>query len=471
MVSMKLLFRIAIAIICFVFITGLILTSYSLSVQKTLITSQLDKKGTVLASVLSTSVMSHLISYDFYTIKLLFEPLELDSDIDSVALIGPDNIIKMHSDMNRIGMTSPFSFKDEDFRDENILKMEQDRADRHQYLFFSPVEIDHKRSGLIQITLSDNESTHLIRDFSRRILLLTAAVLLGGIVSAYLISRQISNPVIALTEEIKRFLIPGSQPYPDQNSANEITILTRTFHIMMDEIRHSIEYRVRNEKMAVLGQLSAVLAHEIKNPLEPIKGSAEVLKLKYPQNEDVLKYTRIIQSEVTGLITFLDSFLDVARNHEISMHSISINKAIRETLLLLEYTLNRERIAVASDLQKGHSRINGDSGLIKQVMLNLLLNAIQAKKGDAGRIEIGTALKEDMVHINIKDYGQGIDSALLEDIFLPFFTTRDEGTGIGLSTARHIISRHGGEITIESRLGLWTTVHIILPSSGQKGGL
>jgi len=462
---MKLLFRITIAIICIVFSTGLILTSYSLSVQKTLITSQLDKKGRVLASVLATSVMSHLISYDFYTIKLLFEPLELDDDIVSVSLIGADNIIKMHSDIGKVGSFSDYTFREEDFQNESILKKEVHADNRHQYLFFSPVDIDHKRNGLIQVTLSDNESIQLINDFGQRILLLTAAVLLVGIIAAYLISRQISNPVIALTEEIKRFLMIEPHHNLDKTGSNEISILTQTFHYMMDEIRHSIEFRVRNEKMAVLGQLSAVLAHEIKNPLEPIKGSAEILKLKYPQNEDILKYSRIIQSEVSELIAFLDSFLDVAKSNNIRMKSISINKAVRETLLLLEYTLNKENIEVIMNLNDDRSAVNGDSGMIKQVILNLMLNAIQAKKGNKGKVEIQTYKNENRFHIYIKDYGQGIDSSLLSDIFLPFFTTKNEGTGIGLSTARHIVNKHKGEISIDSRLGLWTTVHIILPVS------
>lgn len=465
---MRLSYRIIIAILCLIFLTGAILTSYSLSVQKELINSQLDKKGQVLTKLLAASVRNHLLSYDYYAIKLLFDTLDLDNDVVSVSLTGPDNYIKMHSDLKKLGNRSKFSFTNEDFREKNILRKSSSENRAFSYMFFSPVEIDHDRIGVLHITLSDRESLLLIKTFERRMLILTFLVLLAGIIAATLISRQISKPIIELTEDIQRFMMNRPDHGRDETSSNEITILTKTFHVMMEEIEHSIEYRVKNEKMAVLGNLSSVLAHEVKNPLEPIKGSAEILKLKHPDNSDITKYTHIIQEEVSGLIVFLDNFLDVARSSRIQLKQIDINSILEDILLLLEYTMNREKVRLDLILGSDLPEIPGDRGMLKQVFLNLLLNAIQAKSGGEGLVEITTESISPNVIIRIKDYGCGIEPSIMEDIFQPFFSTKTEGSGIGLSTSKHIISQHNGSMKIFSEAGSWTEVYISLPAEKVK---
>jgi signal transduction histidine kinase len=463
MASMKLLYKITIATFCIVFATAIILSSYSFYVQRTLINSQLEKKGQVLASVLSASVINHLLSYDFYTIKLLFEPLKQDSDILSVSLIGPDGFIKMHSDIKRLGEVSEYKYSDEDFRNGKVIIREISDSSSKRYLFFSPVEIDHNRAGVIQITLSDHESLLLIKSFGKKMLLITAAVLIFAILVGYFISRQISNPLIDLAEEMKRFMMKRPDFQEGQNSSNEIIVLKKTFKTMMSELQHAIEFRVQNEKMAVLGNLSAVLAHEVKNPLEPIKGSAEILKLKHPDNPDILKYTKIIQSEVSELIFFLDSFLDVAKTNNISMKAVDINKAMNDILFLLEYTFRKEDIDTQVRLSENLPRVKGNSGMIKQVFLNLLINAIQAKNESHGLIEICTESTKGIVAVRIRDYGSGIEESIRDQIFHPFFTTKEGGSGIGLSTSRHLIEQHNGSIILESDLNRWTEMIINLP--------
>ena len=458
---MRLSYRIIIAIVCLVFVTGSILSSYSLSVQKNLITSQLDKKGQVLVNLLSASVRNHLLSYDFYTIKILFDTLDMDSDVVSVSLTGPDNYIKMHSDIQRLGELSPFSFKNGD--KDRIIKSSSSKDGSLDYMFFSTVAIDHDRTGIINITLSDRESLLQIKVFTKRMLIITAIVLLAGIIAAYLISRQISKPVLELTEDIQRFMMNRPDHGSHDFSFNEITVLKRTFHVMMEEIEQSIEYRVKNEKMAVLGNLSSVLAHEVKNPLEPIKGSAEILKLKHPDNSDIIKYSRIIQDEVSGLINFLDSFLDVARSSCIKMRQIDMNSLLEDILLLMEYTMNKEHIRLDLNLAENLPEVPGDSGMLKQVFLNLLINAIQAKSGGYGLIEISTEYISPDVNVIIKDYGCGIETSIQEEIFQPFFSTKNEGSGIGLSTSKHIVSQHDGKMEIISEPGCWTEVCISLP--------
>lgn len=461
---MKLLYRISITISCIVFTTSLILSTYSFQMQRNLINNQLEKKGQVLAGVLSRSVLNHLINYDFYTIKLLFDPLQQDDDILSVALIGPDSYIKMHSDLNRIGRESEYGFDESSFQEGQVIVREKAEASQIRYLFFSPVEVDHNRVGYIQIAMSDRESLRMIERFGTRMLYLTLAVLLTAVLAAYLMSRQISRPIIELSEEIKRFMMKRAAYAADKESANEITMLKMNFRAMMTELEDSIEFRVKNEKMAVLGNLSSVLAHEVKNPLEPIKGSAELLKLKHPGNPEILKYTDIIQSEVSELITFLDSFLDVANTSRIDMSALDIEQALRDILILLEYSLNKENMEVRTRFDAKLSRVNGNSGMIKQVLLNLLLNAIQARNGRYGLIEIDVSGDDRDIRIRVKDYGGGVDDSIRTQVFQPFFTTREEGSGIGLSISRYLVEQHGGTISLESEYGSWTEITITLPA-------
>ena len=460
---MKLLYRISIAISCIVFTTSLILSTYSFQTQRNLINNQLVKKGQVLAGVLSRSVLNHLINYDFYAIKLLFDPLQQDDDILSVALIGPDDFIKMHSDLKRLGQESDYSFSEYDFQEGQVIVRETAGASHIHYHFFSPVEVDHSRVGYIQIAMSDRESLRLIEKFGTRMLYLTLGVLLTAVLAAYLMSRQISRPIIELSEEIKRFMMKRATYPSDKESSNEISMLKMNFQTMMTELEDSIEFRVKNEKMAVLGNLSSVLAHEVKNPLEPIKGSAELLKLKHPDNPDILKYTDIIQSEVSELITFLDSFLDVANTSRIDMTALDINQTLHDILVLLEYSLNKENMEVRTRLDGPLKPVNGNSGMIKQVLLNLLLNAIQARSGKFGLIEIDITGDDKDIHIRVKDYGSGVEEAIRKQVFQPFFTTKEEGSGIGLSISRYLVEQHGGTITLDSEFGRWTEVTITLP--------
>jgi signal transduction histidine kinase len=460
---MKLLYRISITILCIVFTTSLILSVYSFQTQRTLINNQLVKKGQVLANVLSRSVISHLINYDFYTIKLLFDPLEQDDDILSVALIGPDDIIKMHSDLNRLGDRSEHIFKEKDFQTGEVIVRKTSEASHVRYLFFSIVEVDHNRAGYIRIAMSDRDSLRLIESFGTKIVFLTLGVLMTAVLAAYLMSRQISRPIIELSEEIERFMMKRSSYPAVTESSNEISMLKMNFKAMMAELEESIEFRVKNDKMAVLGNLSSVLAHEVKNPLEPIKGSAELLKLKHPDNPDILKYTDIIQSEVSELIVFLDSFLDVADTSRIDMTALDINQTLRDILVLLEYSLNKENMEVRTRLDTHLKPVKGNSGMIKQVFLNLLLNAVQARNGKYGLIEIDINNCDTGVFIKVKDYGCGVEEAIREQIFQPFFTTKEEGSGIGLSISRYLVEQHGGTIRLNSEYGSWTEVCIQLP--------
>ncbi len=461
---MKLIYKLSIMILTTVFITALILSVYSFSVQRSLINSQLIKKGQVLARLLSDSVVNHLISYDFYAIKLLMDPMTKDGDIESVALIGHDGYIKMHSDLNLIGQAWPDPVDSEILSDTEVYIQESYQDQQKRYRFSSPVEIDHNRIGIIQITLSDTASLLLIESFGIKMLLLSAGVLFFAVIIGYVMSRQISNPLIELSTEINSFMMKRSQTPDQARQSNEIIALKRNFTSMMKELQRSIEFRVKTEKMAVLGNLSSVLAHEVKNPLEPIKGSAEMLKIKYPDNPDIIRYAQIIQSEVSDLITFLDSFLDVSRMNDLTMGSVDVNRALGEILALMEYPVQKEHIETEIHLSQDLPMVRGNGSMLKQVFLNLVINAIQAKDGEYGYLEIETRYEEGMVQVRIKDYGAGIEQGELEHIFLPFFTTKKEGTGIGLSTSRHIVELHKGSISVASTAGAWTEFLIRIPA-------
>jgi signal transduction histidine kinase len=465
MARFKLLYQIIFAILGVVFLTSLFLTTYALSVQRDLITTQLQRKGQVISQVLSRSVMDPLLRFDFYTIKLLFDPVEADRDVLSVSLTGPDNYIKMHTDLTRLGEPGRHDIGSFAGR-AGVTILREDFADgRFQYAFLVPVDIDNNRIGLIEVVLSNDESARRIDAVEDRMLLLTGAVLIFGMAAAYLFSRQISRPLNALTSEMSSFSMmshpPGHAGLGDPR--NEIVILTETFQAMMDEIQESIAVRVRTEKMAVLGNLYAMLAHEIRNPLEPIKGSAELLRLTHPEDEAVHKYTGIIQSEVSELIGFLDSFLGVARGNEPTFSEVDLNRAIRDVVALLEYAAKKERIRIDLQLDPQLPVVSGDGGMLKHVILNAVLNAIQAKMGDSGLIEIRTGFDGTWVRIDITDHGVGIPAGTVAAVFQPFYTTRDDGSGIGLSTAKRIIDMHNGHITLTSQEGQWTLVEILLP--------
>lgn len=228
------------------------------------------------------------------------------------------------------------------------------------------------------------------------------------------------------------------------------------------ELEKAQDMIIRNEKLAAIGEVSARLAHEIRNPLATIGGFAKSIQKKYDDRERTIRNANIIVEEVHRLEHILSNVLDFTKAGVPKNVTGDINNLIRKTLSAMEANVISNGVVVVLDLAEGKMEADFDEAQIKQVLINVMQNSINAMP-EGGAIEIKSYNLDDTVRIEIRDTGVGIPKQFLEEIFEPFFTTRGNGTGLGLSISQRIIQNHGGTFQISSKEGVGTTVTINLP--------
>ena len=227
----------------------------------------------------------------------------------------------------------------------------------------------------------------------------------------------------------------------------------------------------RVEKMSALGEISAEVAHELKNPLVTIGGFARRLLARTPGSKPEARYTSIIVKEVERLESMLRDTLDVAKEVRTNRASVDLNRIVRDVVDFYWSAFSEKGIEVDLSLSQDLPKISVDAAQIKQVVINLVLNAIEAMA--CGRHEIPRRLiiktrivegSPNQYALEISDTGGGMAERDLAMAFNPFFTSKPNGTGLGLSLCKKIIRMHHGTMEIDNRLGIGVTFTIILPN-------
>jgi two-component system NtrC family sensor kinase len=337
-----------------------------------------------------------------------------------------------------------------------------------------------------------------------RIILTTLLALMAIIAISYvLIEKFISSRLESLTEGVKK-VTAGDLDFEIQaRSSDEIGELAKSFNIMTYELKeahdeitnwamtleHLVDQRtaqleraqenaIRSEKMASMGRLAAIVAHEINNPLAGIRTYA---KLMLKRKDDLfpydttkyIQYLETIESESARCGEIVRGLLQFARPTKPQIGQHDINTLVQETLRLVQHQIHLLNIEVTLNLAPESPKANCDDQKIKQALVALLLNACDAVQSDTGHITISTALlaKAKKVEISIEDNGIGMDEETKSNMFEPFFTTKkispDQeaslNSGLGVSVVYEIVESHYGTIDVESKLGEGTTITIFLP--------
>ncbi len=218
----------------------------------------------------------------------------------------------------------------------------------------------------------------------------------------------------------------------------------------------------RAEKLSTLGEMAAVLAHEIRNPLGSIRGTAEILKDDYPAGTPKHEFIEIQIKETERLNNVVEDFLRMARQQPLEMSSCSIADELATIVKLTENQAKAGSITVLADLPDSNLLVKADGEKLRQAFLNIMINALQATPA-GGTVSVTAARNQHGCEIIFSDNGTGVDEKILERIYEPFFTTKQDGTGLGLSITRKIIEGHGGTICISSEQGKGTKVIVNLP--------
>lgn len=236
----------------------------------------------------------------------------------------------------------------------------------------------------------------------------------------------------------------------------------------------TIEEQLRRaERLSTLGEMAAVLAHEIRNPLGSIRGTAEILRDDYQPGNPKYEFIEIQIKETDRLNHVVEDFLRMARPQAVEMRRCSLREELEMIVTLTGSDAKERRIKLVLEPFKGDALVRGDGEKLRQAFLNIIMNGLQATPAD-GSVTIShrqTASGEALYYeICFKDSGPGIDEETLQHIFEPFFTTKRDGTGLGLAITKKIIEGHGGTLEVKSGIGAGTEVIVQLPvlTEGQE---
>jgi len=230
--------------------------------------------------------------------------------------------------------------------------------------------------------------------------------------------------------------------------------------ILSDRQRKANESLRRAERLKTLGEMAAGMAHEVKNPLAAIRSSAQILTERVSGKE--AQFAQIIVSEVDRLNRVVNEFLDYARPAPLKRELVLFSALLDSCLELLAPVIKQAGVAVKRAYPENERKVNADTNQLRQVFLNLVLNAVQAMRA-GGEVALEIRQEGGSTRVSVRDRGSGIPTDKLRQVFEPFYTTKPGGTGLGLPIAQRIVSEHGGRLVIESRPGEGTTATVILP--------
>ncbi|TWJ19103.1 sensor histidine kinase [Geobacter argillaceus] len=241
--------------------------------------------------------------------------------------------------------------------------------------------------------------------------------------------------------------------------------LEESYHKLQQQSERIIaveEQLRRAEKLSTLGEMAAVLAHEIRNPLGSIRGTAEILKDDYQPGDPKLEFIDIQIRETERLNRVVEDFLRMAKPQPSEMTRCSLVEELETVVTLVSRDAQDRGVALHLEPFPGEALVRANGEKLRQAFLNIVINALQATPA-RGSVAIALRKADSGFEISFSDSGSGIDAEAQAKIFEPFFTTKPDGTGLGLVITKKIIEGHGGTLTVESETGKGTMVTVRLP--------
>ena len=292
-------------------------------------------------------------------------------------------------------------------------------------------------------------------------------VVVLGILLAFVLVGNILGP-------LRRLAMEADRKSESDKSDDEVKAISRSVRGLIKDIDHthselekSRETLLQAEKMALVGKLAAGMAHSIRNPLTSVKmrlfSLDRNLDLSVTQKEDF----EVISEEIRHLDTIVQNFLEFSRPPKLKIQKVSPSEVVDLTLQLLKHRLESYDVEIKLDRERPLPEIQADPEQLKEVLVNLVINACEAMEG-SGSIEI----REEetlvgpmgrVVLIRLIDDGPGMPESITDKVFEPFFSTKEEGTGLGLSIAVRVVEEHGGRLELTSKEGKGTTFTVTLP--------
>ncbi len=425
---------------------------------------ELEKRGTSIAGNLADRVANHMLLKDYSeTKKALNEVLKKENDIEYIFVTNEGGIIAAHT----FGKEIPpdiLSWNPVNNKSRNIQLLDTEKG----YIRDVGVKVSNGTKSELHLGIREDNLRQTVMQVRKITVPIIMLVTLSGVIASFIFSRLLTKPLnkfIEFTKVLGRgeFGKRVDVPYGD-----EIGYLARNFNRLSMELKNVNEkmeetytytHLLQAEKLSTIGQISAGLAHELKNPLTTLKMLFQAFK---EQPDMTREDAKIINREIEKIDAIITKFLGFAKQKDFEIADININALTEKALSLAAFDICRHDIVVHKDMLENLPEVKGDRALLEHVFLNLILNAVQAMPG-GGDIWMSGKTDDKFIEVVIRDKGAGIPSDIRSKVFDPFFTTKEDGTGLGLSIVYNIVKSHGGKVFFNSSEGAGTVFTVRLP--------
>jgi signal transduction histidine kinase len=287
--------------------------------------------------------------------------------------------------------------------------------------------------------------------------------ILGMAVVAYLIAKTITAPMEELAMLTAKISKGDLTQRVRVHGADEVGSLATAFNHMIDQFKIFEEKLVESEKLATAGQMAAGLAHEIRNPLTSIKMLAQVLHKRLREKPEDQNILDSLVKEINRLDRIILEMIERTNPGQLGRKWQDLNDPVNEVITVAERNFNAQHIAIEKNLAPNLPRVCMDREKVKGVLWNLILNAKEAMPKGGNLIVTTGVVDNAFVEISVEDTGLGIAAGDMEQLFQPFFTTKPEGVGLGLTMSRKVVEKHGGHLKLENRPAGGTSAKVLLP--------
>ncbi len=334
-------------------------------------------------------------------------------------------------------------------------------------------DLRHKPVGILHVLYESRSEfyEHEMKEFLWRLAKVYMFLIVLAVMITFLISKNITKSLSIISDKLKETDIEQhNQKLYVENIPGELEPLIESYNLMVEKLEASTKRLIKMEKESAWGEMARQVAHEIKNPLTPMRLSIEHFMQTYrpddPDNaEKVKQFGEMMLDQVEVLNKIAQSFSDYTKISDLDLQYGNIVETVKNTVLLFPQNVSWE--AAEEEIYTFF-----DKTRIKQALINIIRNAVQAARDDEQiQITVKVYRLQSKVFIEIEDNGTGIPDEILARIFEPKFTTKSSGTGLGLSIVKRIIESHEGDIVIETNQGKGTKFILILPVKTYENGL
>jgi signal transduction histidine kinase len=343
-----------------------------------------------------------------------------------------------------------------------------------QYLdTFHPVRHGDTASGTLYLRTSTASLAARTHAYLWNVAGVALGVALFALAFAVALQRVVSRPILKLSDATRQVTRNGDYSVRVAKlSHDEIGQLSDDFNTMVGEIARTQGELVRKERLAAVGELAAVMAHEVRNPLGVVFNSLEALKHRSNPSPEVRSLLEIVGEEADRLNRIVEDLLDFARPNPPTRAPTAIDRVIASAVEVATCTVAQRRFQIEMRIDPTLPLVPIDERMIRQALINLLINALQAMPSGGSVLVTAAAAELDgrtFAQVEVTDDGPGMSTETTARLFQPFFTTKATGTGLGLAVVRRFIEAHNGQVAVRSKKGDGSTFTLMLPLETRVG--